>query len=645
MVGAREVMAAEDDDGEIETIVPADEPAKGGGGIAARAASGFGADALREEIERLQREIDLREYARREGYQLVESGEGGAPPPGAAPFSAGVATLDYENGDRYEGDVVNDLRHGKGRHACANGDTYDGGWRFDKRDGHGTMCFAPKPGDGGDDAPRAARGLRYEGAWRDDKANGHGVCEYPDGSRYEGEWRDDQRCGWGRLDAARDGESYEGEFDANALHGHGRYVYADGASFEGRFERGVRARGRYVSADGAIEYDGDWRGTARHGSGCFHRKGLFTYRGQWRDDMRHGTGSCDMADGTTYEGAWADDCMHGAGRWAHAASGARYDGGFAHGARHGFGVSHDEDGAVYRGAFCAGEREGDGACTYPNGDAYDGQWRRGVRHGRGVCRYSNGDVYDGAWSDDARHGAGTCTFADGTVFRGEWREDGWLQTSADPEHSRLAGSGLSAAIAGEDASFVITAYDEAKNRRLCGGDAFVCYLQRTHTHTPPSTRTPTPSDVGTREVADKGAEDDSQPHVDGEDQVADHVKDKGEEGAEGTPEAPSQPHVGAGVAGDDGNASRDADIVVSIARLSHYFPYMLPIAPFTCRFPPPYSLLPSLPPSSHDAPSSVLISRSDVSPFLYSLPLISFFLERCCRHSCFRPARRGRGLG
>lgn len=57
-----------------------------------------------------------------------------------------------------QGDTLGKLRHGRGVHTCANGDRYEGRWRYDKRDGTGKMTFV--------------RGVKYEGDWKDDKAHG-----------------------------------------------------------------------------------------------------------------------------------------------------------------------------------------------------------------------------------------------------------------------------------------------------------------------------------------------------------------------------------------------------------------------------------------------------------------------------------------
>ena len=50
----------------------------------------------------------------------------------------------------------------------------------------------------------------YEGEWLDEKKHGTGEYRYVDGTLYTGEWYRGQRQGFGTL-VAPDGSSYEGE--------------------------------------------------------------------------------------------------------------------------------------------------------------------------------------------------------------------------------------------------------------------------------------------------------------------------------------------------------------------------------------------------------------------------------------------------
>ncbi len=44
-------------------------------------------------------------------------------------------------GSKYEGEYVNDLKHGNGKYTYANGDVYDGEWQNGLRDGKGRYSY------------------------------------------------------------------------------------------------------------------------------------------------------------------------------------------------------------------------------------------------------------------------------------------------------------------------------------------------------------------------------------------------------------------------------------------------------------------------------------------------------------------------
>lgn len=66
----------------------------------------------------------------------------------------GVLTGIFENGNRYDGEIVNGKKEGKGTMTWTNGDKYVGEWRDNKRNGKGTITFA--------------NGNKYDGGWNDD---------------------------------------------------------------------------------------------------------------------------------------------------------------------------------------------------------------------------------------------------------------------------------------------------------------------------------------------------------------------------------------------------------------------------------------------------------------------------------------------
>lgn len=97
--------------------------------------------------------------------------------------------ITYSDGTTYVGDtiIVDGVRikHGRGKITCRDGETYDGGWRDDKRNGRGIATF-PK-------------GETYDGEWNNNAIHGYGRHTWTDGRIYDGEWRNHKKCGHGTL--------------------------------------------------------------------------------------------------------------------------------------------------------------------------------------------------------------------------------------------------------------------------------------------------------------------------------------------------------------------------------------------------------------------------------------------------------------
>lgn len=416
-------------------------------------------EVMREEVLKLEQELRMRAWHEQQ-LAIADGNNGQIQEPAGLVIE--VQTLKYTNGDDYEGEVLDTLRHGDGRHTCSNGDIYDGAWNFDKRHGRGTATFAS--------------GLRYEGQWREDMANGSGRATYQNGGSYEGDFQSDHRWGWGKH-TFPDGTTYEGEWFDDIIEGRGRFTYGDGSFFEGEVGNGRRVKGKFVSSDGSCEYDGGWSQDLQHGTGVMSQRGEWKYTGSWEAGQQSGHGVCEYLGGIRYEGGW----KLGVRSWQGTLRGPayQYEGAWANDRQHGQGKCHMESGDKYSGGWQQGERHGDGSCAFVNGDKFCGQWAEGARNGQGACEYANGDLYQGEWRNDQRHGTGSCRFADGTKFRGQWQHDGWVQSAGCPARSRalLSPDKPHSAVAGKQSSFTIQARDDLGNKRLSGGDACVVQLR------------------------------------------------------------------------------------------------------------------------------------------------------------------------
>lgn len=149
--------------------------------------------------------------------------------------------------------------------------------------------------------------------------------------------------------------------------------------------RGADDRGPYV-----------YRGTLQHDEdvsyGTFPR-----VRARGAVEMRHGVGECAWSKGDVYFGEWRANVMQGIG--VSLFRGARYEGEYSNGQRHGFGTGHDA-GTTYVGQWSADVQQGLGAAQYADGRAYSGEWNEGLRHGRGVLTTSAGERMEGLFRDN-----------------------------------------------------------------------------------------------------------------------------------------------------------------------------------------------------------------------------------------------------
>ena len=180
---------------------------------------------------------------------------------------------------------------GRKKKVYRDGNKYNGDFVEDKRQGKGTYI-------------RVTDKATYSGEWYNNVRHGYGVEEIPskDGTqRYEGEWKEDKRCGFGKILYAN-GDRYEGEWLDNLRHGQGKFYYTNGNFYEGGWlsnkKEGV---GTYIFANGT-RYDGELKNDKINGRGICHYADGEVYEGEWLDGKWHGKGKRSLQDGTVQDG-------------------------------------------------------------------------------------------------------------------------------------------------------------------------------------------------------------------------------------------------------------------------------------------------------------------------------------------------------
>lgn len=109
----------------------------------------------------------------------------------------GEGSIEWANGDRYEGTMVAGRKNGKGIFTWQNGQRYDGEWTDDVINGKGVLHYT--------------NGDRYEGTFKDGEPHGTGTYTLRNGDVYTGAWVSGNRHGFGRLTWTT-GDYWEGEF-------------------------------------------------------------------------------------------------------------------------------------------------------------------------------------------------------------------------------------------------------------------------------------------------------------------------------------------------------------------------------------------------------------------------------------------------
>jgi len=152
-----------------------------------------------------------------------------------------------------------------------------------------------------------ADGSKYYGYVLNNKRCGKGVFVWPDGILYDGHWKNNEMHGDGTL--LLDGKFYIGAFANGKYNGEGIFTWHDGSIYEGGWKNGrPHGYGAYQCSRGG-KYIGDWRYGTQYGSGtCLYPNGIM-YTGDFKNNLRHGRGTCQWPNGSYYSGQWDNNEM------------------------------------------------------------------------------------------------------------------------------------------------------------------------------------------------------------------------------------------------------------------------------------------------------------------------------------------------
>ncbi len=359
---------------------------------------------------------------------------------------------DKYKGYYYEGEWLNNKRHGVGTVIWPDGNKYVGEQKNGQLHGFGTYFSL---------AENKFKGDKYTGEYQNGKRHGKGTYLHANGNKYIGEYRNGKPNGLGTYYyLANDkfkGFVHSGQYLNGKRHGNGTFKYPNGDKYEGNYRNDKReGKGTYFHSNGN-KYIGDFINGEYNGYGIFTFKNGKKYIGQFKNDKYDGEGILYKINGKTKEGIWKDNVFQYSKKiklpeakiasllnqksneviskslprcsnqnYKHLctgshkfSNGAIYNGGFKNNKFDGYGSLIWKDGAKYVGQFKSDFANGKGTMFWANGNKYVGQHKNGKANGKGIFTYANGDQYEGEHKNDKAHGYGTMKWKNGDKYFGE----------------------------------------------------------------------------------------------------------------------------------------------------------------------------------------------------------------------------------
>ncbi|CAD8206866.1 unnamed protein product [Paramecium pentaurelia] len=123
-----------------------------------------------------------------------------------------IYRINYQNGDVYEGELLNDLKDGLGTYYYENGEKFDGLFSEDLIHGYGKYYFIG--------------GHKYEGDWYQGEKSGMGILDFSTGDRYIGGFYKDAFDGDGTFEY-KNGDVFKGKWKKGKKNGQGEMRYKD----------------------------------------------------------------------------------------------------------------------------------------------------------------------------------------------------------------------------------------------------------------------------------------------------------------------------------------------------------------------------------------------------------------------------------
>ena len=369
----------------------------------------------------------------------------------------------------YKGQLINDIKNGKGLMIYNNGCIYVGSWVNGKKEGNGKYINIYK-------------NEIYYGEWVNNIKEGIGKIYYNNDLIFEGSFINGKKEGLGMIIIKNKGylhlkykkdiieekgvfQTYNNRniniiIDNNLKIIKGNFILQNGDIYEGEIDENGNREGKGImNYHNGDSYSGEWKNDMKNGNGRMSYFNVDFYNGYWKNDKKEGKGIMKYNNGDEYNGDWKNDLREGKGKMIYndifekdillinqkinylknqekderdeiknekeeiILNEEIYDGDWKNNLREGKGIMKYNNGDIYNGEWINDKIEGKGIMKYNNGDIYEGEWIKDIREGKGKMKYNNGDFYNGDWINNKKEGKGIMKYNNGNIYNGEWYED------------------------------------------------------------------------------------------------------------------------------------------------------------------------------------------------------------------------------
>jgi uncharacterized protein (TIGR02145 family) len=366
---------------------------------------------------------------------------------------------------KYDGDFLNNERHGKGDFNHTQRYSYNGDWIANKISGFGKITYSNENMYEGQwkDNKREGKGVyinnrdkniftKISGNWNANYKEGDGVIYYLNGDSLKGTVNNNINPKFTGTGILHFNEGlYNGDFVNSEYSGQGKFEFTSGDFEEGLFKDGLFKDGTVkIHYTDNSSYEGEMKNEKFDGQGTYTWANSNYYSGLWKDGKQNGQGKFVNTDGTISEGIFADNNLKNGeitktngeyfkGVWdinsvfrgkakKIASNKSIWEGEWEGDIPVSNGIVTFSDGRTYIGEWLGRltaesiyyNINGIGKMTYPNDEVYEGNFKLDVREGKGTFTYLNGNIYEGNWQNNLPNGFGILKFANGDIYEGNF---------------------------------------------------------------------------------------------------------------------------------------------------------------------------------------------------------------------------------